>query len=96
MKKEQLITASYLLFSVGLFALAIEMWICGAEPFCRQSNSVVSNIAKAAINVSVPEYSGTGWSGPANPNFAIQMTGSTAVNSISINNDGDDGDSDGH
>lgn len=93
MKKEHLITASYLLVSVGLFVLAIEMWICGAETFCRQSNSLVSNIARATISVAVPDF-GAGWSGPNNPDFTIDLSGSAARTSRPA--DGDDGDSDGH
>lgn len=90
MKKEHLITASYLLVSVGLFVLAIEMWICGAEPYCRNGETTfASRIAKAAISITVPEYYTTGWSGPSEPDFSVTISGGTTVQSLP-------GDSDGH
>ncbi|NCP67914.1 hypothetical protein GW756_03955 [bacterium] len=98
MKKDQVITAVYILASLGLFVLAIDMWICGGEAFCRSSNSLSSKIAKAAITINLqnpspsdPEWSG--WSGPNNPNFDINFSGSQVQ--VSIPNDGD-GDGDGH
>ena len=93
MKKEHFITASYLLVSAGLFVLAIEMWICGAEPNCRQSNKLASNIARAAINISVPDHLGTGWSGPSQAAFEVDLSGSQVVTTVPSDGDGD---GDGH
>lgn len=95
MKKETFITASYLLVSVGLFVLAIEMWICGAEPHCRQSNSLVSNIARATVNITVNDYGGTGWSGPdaESTRFQVDLSGSQVQTFAPADGDGD---GDGH
>lgn len=98
MKKDQLITTGYILASVGLFVLAIDMWICGGEPFCRNSNSLSSKIANAAINInlqnpSISDAEFSGWSGPNNPNFDINFSGNTVQ--MVIPSDGD-GDGDGH
>jgi len=99
MNKEKLITAGYILTSLGLFVLAIDMWICGGEPFCREGNSLSSKIANAAITVNVidpdREDLTTDWSGPLDPNFTVNLTGGSV--SLTIPSDGDgDGDGDGH
>ncbi len=99
MKKDQLITAAYILASLGLFVLAIDMWICGGEPFCRSSNSLSSKIANAAITINLQnpdadDAEWSGWSGPNNPNFNINFSGSQVQ--FSTPSDGDDGDGDGH
>ena len=96
MKKEKLITMAYILSSVGLFVLAIDMWICGGEPFCRESNSLSSRLANATLTIT-PSLNNvdptTDWSGPEDPNFLIISTGGSV--SVPIPQDGD-GDGDGH
>lgn len=78
MKKEQVLVFACSLASVGVFWLAIEMWLCGDDASCRQNNQIANNIAGAAINVNVPgDPYGNGWSGPAYRNFNIQATGSS-------------------
>ncbi len=93
MKKDQIIIVAYIFASLGLFVLAIDMWICGGEIFCRQSNSLSAKIANAAISINFDTTSGTNWSGPDNPDFNINFSGSTST--ITIPSDGD-GDGDGH
>ena len=93
MKKDQIITAAYILASLGLFVLAIDMWICGGEAFCRQNNSLSAKIANAAININFDTTAGTNWSGPADPDFNINFGGNTST--VTVPSDGD-GDGDGH
>lgn len=106
MKKDRLIIAAYLLTSLGLFTLAIDMWICGGEPFCRQSNSLSARIAKAAITITMPESSDhtTLWLGLTEEgneqNFTINLTGqNSSIPFPFVPGDGDSGGdsgSDGH
>lgn len=99
MKKDQIITAAYIFASLGLFVLAIDMWICGGEIFCRQNNSLSAKIANAAININFDTTNGSRWSGPADPNFDINFESSSAVMVIpptSGDGGGDDGAGDGH
>ena len=95
MKKDKLIIGTYILTSMGLFVLAIDMWICGGEPFCRQGNSLSSKIANATITITIPTEDGSNWSGPTNPDFDINFQGSSQVFTIPSDGDGG-GDSDGH
>jgi len=93
MKKDQIITGAYIFASLGLFVLAIDMWICGGEAFCRQSDSLSSKIANAAIDINFNTTDGTNWSGPQDPNFNINFEGSSVQ--VVVPSDGD-GDGDGH
>jgi hypothetical protein len=77
MKKDKLIIGTYILTSMGLFVLAIDMWICGGEPFCRQGNSLSSKIANATITITIPNDNASNWSGPTNPNFDINFQGTS-------------------
>jgi len=97
MTKEKIITATYIMVSLGLFVLAIETWICGTQPQCRQQN-LVASIANAAIDINVPEYF-NGWSGSSQPNFSIDLTGtesSITLPSVTTPNREGGGDGDGH
>lgn len=97
MDKEKLITVAYICSSLGLFVLAIDMWICGGESFCRNSDSLSSKIANATITINVldpnrPDLT-TDWSGPLDPDFSVNLSGGSV--SVTIPSDGD-GDGDGH
>lgn len=80
--KKKLITVSYFLASIGLFVLAIDVWICGAQPFCRSQDSVgamVANAIKVTTSLNPGRDTTTQWSGPDDPNFAVSSGGGTVV-----------------
>ena len=93
MNKNRLIAGGYVLASIGLFYLAIDLWICGADASCGSQH-----MAKAqGINVNVPtQYAG--WSGRNAPEFYISAPGVsvTIPPPTQPPSQGDGGGDDGH
>lgn len=74
---KKIITIACLSSSVGFFVLAINIWICGGQPFCRSSNSLSAQIVNAAITIT-PHLNqadmSTDWSGPEDAQMLIESS----------------------
>ena len=90
-QKEKAIGLGMLCASVGLFYLAINLWICGSDTFCQKNNIV------EAITVDY-ETEVDNWSGRNKPNFYINSPGLNVSFPPPVTTSGDSGDSasDGH
>ncbi len=68
-QREKVVGVGFLCASVGLFYLAIDLWVCGSDTVCQKEH----HIAKA-ITIDY-ETEADDWSGRNKPNFYVNSPG---------------------